>query len=858
VAGDRPVQALVRERFIWWFRLAAVAFVAVQNSIEPGDSAALSWAIWAFFAASVAASGVAIARRPDPARVARIGISSMASDTLVVAAVMANNLTDTAEPIYLVGVLAMLEATIRWRRWGGIAGGIVAGVAAGAWTVAVAERTIGEAQVDYATMRAGTIIGLGVFLGFLVRQVTEQHDTLRGILDTTQDLLVTLDHEGTILAVNAASERMLGYAPEEMVGRRYWDFFHPDDVQPRADRRLAIPSEQTVLFVRRVRCRDGSIRWLELNAVSVPSGTVHVSARDVTERLEAQRRLEESEQRFRSLFEHNSDAVYAVDLDGRFTMVNPAGERITGYGAAELVGAPYAHLMAPEELAEGDARFAQTLGGEALTYETAIVDRDGRRIELDVTSVPIVVDRDVVGLFGIAKDVTERRRLERELGHQATHDGLTGLANRAVLEAALDAATGTGVPRTLLFIDLDRFKLVNDSLGHKHGDELLIAAVDRLKLNLRITDLLVRWAGDEFCVLLAADTSEPVALQIADRLRAVLAEPFAIAGRSVRLSASIGVAAATADDVERLVQLADHAMYEAKRAGRDRVVVYAGDPAAPARTQLDLEAELSAAIDSGDVVAHYQPIVDAASGEIVALEALARWPQPDGTVRMPAEFVPLAEESGLVRHLTRRILGDACAALARWDRLRPPAARSLQAWVNTSVADLESPTFAAEVRHTLEVHGIAGSRLVLEVTETMLMRDAEQVQRTMDELRRLGACFAIDDFGTGYSSLSQLHRLRVAACKVDRGFVAQAPGSAQDAAILQALVDVGTAFGLPVVAEGIERPEELDAAREVGCPMVQGFLLGRPAPAATWDERLSCGPLGDDRAATAPAVPSGR
>jgi len=839
--------------------VAGAAFVALQSAIAPGDHQGLSWTIVAFFAVSVAATGLVLARSPDARRVGRVGVASMACDGAVVAAVMANNLSDRAEPIYLVGLLAVLEATIRWRRWGGIAGGVVAGVAAAAWTVVVSERTLGEPAVDYASMRGGTIIGLGVFLGFLVRRVTEQHDTLQGILDTTRDLIVSLDGRGRILSVNAAAERLLGYAPEEMVGRRYWEFFHPDDVQPLTDRRLAIPTGQTVLFERRARCRDGSVRWLELNAVAVPTnGTVHVSARDVTERREARRRIEESEQRFRSLFEHNSDAVYAMDLDGRFTMVNPAGERITGHPAEEIVGAHYGDLVSGEDRDHTGARFRRAVSGEAITYESAIVHSDGHRVELDVTNVPIVVDGQIVGVFGIAKDVTERRRLERQLGHQATHDTLTGLPNRAMLERALDAGAQAGAARTLLFIDLDRFKVVNDSLGHRSGDELLVAAVERLRANVRGDDLLVRWAGDEFCVLLGAGTSEDVALRIADRLRAVLAEPFSLAGRDVRLSASIGVAAAGADDAGRLVQLADLAMYEAKRAGRDRVVVYAGDPAPPARTQLDLEAELADAIDAGELEVHYQPILDASTGVVHAVEALARWPQPDGTVRMPAEFVPLAEESGLVRHLTRMVLRAACSTLARWDRLVPGATSSLQAWVNTSISDLESPAFGAEVRHALEVHGLPARRLVLEVTETMLMRDAAQVQRTIEELRQLGVALAIDDFGTGYSSLSQLHQLHVAACKIDREFVSQAPECEQDAVILQALVDVGTAFGLPVVAEGIERLEELDAARATGCPLVQGYLLGEPAPAEAWDELLAGAARPTGGAIGAPAVPSGR
>ncbi|MFP5487190.1 MAG: putative bifunctional diguanylate cyclase/phosphodiesterase, partial [Acidimicrobiia bacterium] len=590
------------------------------------------------------------------------------------------------------------------------------------------------------------------------------------------------------------------------------------------------------------------------------SGDILVSGRDVTERREAQRRVEESEQRFRSLFDNNSDAVYAFDLDGRFTMMNPAGERVTGWRVDEVLGVRHTDLMRPAELDTARSRFARAAAGEALTFETAIHHRDGRRIELDVTHLPIVVDDEVVGVFGLAKDVTQRRRLERQLGHQATHDALTGLPNRAHLESALvDAAGGDG-ERSLLFIDLDRFKLVNDSLGHRSGDELLVAAVERLRGSVRDGDLLARWAGDEFCVLLAPGTTEALALQVADRLRSALAEPFTICGRDVRLSASIGVASAGAGDAERLVQVADLAMYAAKRAGRDRVSVYSPG-SAPAVTQLDLEAELAAALDSDAVSVHYQPIVATASGRIHAVEALARWVLADGTSRSPAEFVPVAEESGLIRELTRHVLADACRQLTRWDSLGGPGAGALQAWVNVSVVDLEFAGFAAEVGAALRAADLPPGRLVLEVTETTLMRDADQVDATIAELGDLGVALAIDDFGTGYSSLSRLHRLPVAACKIDRHFVAPAPERTADAVVLRALVDVGAAFGVAMVAEGIERPEELSAATDAGCVLVQGFLLGVPSPATVLDELIGVGrvelPVPDARRAP-DAVASGR
>jgi len=838
VAERTGAERLARERFIWWFRLAALAFLVVQTTIEPGDDARLSWAMAALFAASLVGTGVALGGRPGVRCVQRVGVAAMATDVVVVGSVLANNLTDPGEPVYLVGVLTMLEATMRWRHRGGAIGGLLAGVAAGAWTVAVSQRTVGAPNLDHATMRAGVVIVLGIFLSSLVRRLTEQHATLQGILDTTRDLIVSVGLDGRIRSVNGAVTSVLGYEAWELEGLEYRELIHPEDLQ-NAHGQLDARRDGPVLVERRVRARDGAYRWMELNLSGAPEGDLlHVSARDVTERREIRRRIEESEQRFRSLFEHNTDAVYAIDLRGRYTMVNPAAERITGFSRDELIGMSFASLMDPGDLAATEGHVSRAAAGEAQTYEAAILDRRGRRIELDVTNVPMVVDGEIVGVFGVAKDVTERRRLQRQLSHQATHDTLTGLANRALLEIALEAAAGDDSARTLLFIDLDRFKLVNDSLGHRVGDELLVAAVGRLRRHVRGNDLLVRWAGDEFCVLLGPGTTEEVALVVADRLRAVLAEPFALAGREVRLSASIGVASASAGDTERLVQAADLAMYEAKRAGRDRVSVYTDDAAAPALNQLDLESELAAALDRRALLVHYQPIVETATGAVRAVEALVRWPQPDGTLRLPGEFVPIAEESGLIRRLTRAVVGEACVQLARWDALGLPTGE-LQVWVNISVADLESPTFADEVRQALAVTGVVASRLVLEVTETMLMRDAEQVQRTIDDLRVVGVALAIDDFGTGYSSLSQLHRLRVAACKVDREFVAHSPDRAADAVILQALVDVGSAFGLPVVSEGIERPEELAAVLDTGCPLAQGYLLGPPAPPDVLAVRLA-------------------
>jgi diguanylate cyclase (GGDEF)-like protein/PAS domain S-box-containing protein len=854
-AEGAAAQRLVRERFIWRFRLAALAFAALQSAFEPGDDLVLTWVNVTLLGASVAWTGLAL--RGDDLEdqtVRRVGAFAMGTDVVVITAILANNLTDPAEPVYLIGMLGLLEATIRWPGRGGIIGGVVAGLAAGAWTMVVAHRAAERLHVDYASMRAGAIIALGVFLGSILRRMAEQHDMLRGILDTTRDLIVVVASDGTIASINAASGPMLGYAPSEMVGEHFSRFLHPDDVHTAPGDPLNLPTSGPRLIERRAVCRDGSLRWLELNTAAIPGGTtMHVAARDITDRVEVRRLVEESEQRFRSLFEHNTDAVFAFDLVGRFTMVNPATQVLTGYTAEELFGSSFSMLVHPDDLDRTAAHFDRAVAGDAQEYGTRVLHRSGAERDLDVTNTPIMVDGEIVGVFGVAKDVTDRRRLERELGHQATHDALTGLPNRFQLELAIEAAaTGSDPDRTLLFIDLDRFKLVNDSLGHRTGDEVLVVAVARLRRGVRGSDLLARWAGDEFCVLLSAGTAPDTALVIAERLRALLAEPFHVAGREVRLSASIGVARSDGGSGERLVQIADQAMYAAKRAGRDRISVYVPGTAPMGTTQIDLEVDLRHAIEGGSLVLHYQPIVDTTSGDIVGLESLVRWPRADGTLRLPNEFVPVAEECGLIRPLTRFVVGEVCDQLARWDReLGMP--RTLQGWINVSVSDLESDDFVDEVTEAALRAGIGTDRLVLEVTETMLMRNVTQVRHTVDALRTAGLSLAIDDFGTGYSSMSQLHHLDVTACKIDRGFVAGAPDRVRDAAILQALVDVGTAFGLPVVAEGIERPEELAAVQATGCPLAQGYLLAAPAPAADIAILLLAGSV-----PLLTAVPSGR
>ncbi|MBK5224170.1 MAG: EAL domain-containing protein [Acidimicrobiia bacterium] len=835
---SEPERRLSTERLIWRFRFWACAFTAVQTAVRTGDDPRISWAFVVLFAASVGVSRHILAGEPSDATVRRVGVAAMALDVAIVSGTLFNNLTDPAEPIYMITVLLTLEAAVRWRFRGGALAGLMSGLAAGMWTWAVYERTGLPFVSDYATMRLGVLTVLGFFIGSIVERVNDERRTLQQTLDVSRDLIVSLDRKGTILTVNAACIDLLGYEPSELIDRSYHDFVQGGDRSaPGSSIFDGIPQrESAILADRRFRCADGSSRWLELHLTRVDDGSVvYAVGRDVTERRAAARRLLVSEQRFRSLFDHSADAVYSFDLDGRFTSANPATLQMTGYSLDELGEMGFAPLIEPGHLDDTRARFEQAAAGIAQSYDMVLRTRDGRLIDLHVTNLPIVVDGTVVGVYGVAKDVTDRRRLERQLGFQARHDALTGLPNRVVLDELLrlvvEDRRGSGV--ALLFVDLDRFKVVNDSRGHHHGDELLVAVVGRLQSCLRTGDVLVRWAGDEFCAVLPGTGRAETAVAVAKRMLTSLEAPVELAGREVHVSASIGVAVAYGpDQVDGLLLQADQAMYEAKRAGRARISVYAAGGAVRERSQLDVEVELRRAIERAELSLVYQPVVEVATGHIVGFESLVRWPRPDGTCLPPAEFVPLAERTGLIRGLTRWSLGEACRQLAAWDDVAAVAVgrtvRPLTMGVNVSAVDLGAPALVDEVACALAVSGIAPCRLVLEVTETMLIADPAAVQPIVEGLRALGVLLAIDDFGVGYSSLSQLQHLPVSLIKVDSAFMAGVEPGSRGAAIAASLIGISDAFGIPFVAEGVENVAQMEVLVAAGFPYAQGFLFARP------------------------------
>jgi diguanylate cyclase (GGDEF)-like protein/PAS domain S-box-containing protein len=552
--------------------------------------------------------------------------------------------------------------------------------------------------------------------------------------------------------------------------------------------------------------------------------------------------LEESEQRFRSLVQNAPDLITVVDVDTRVLYQSPSVSRVLGYEADEIVGTKLSSIVHKDDIGALGAFLHEQIGrpDEVVNVEARLRHRDGGWRHLEISGSDQRGDV-VAGIVFNSRDITERKRLEEQLRYQAFHDPLTGLANRASftdrLEHALTRSQRTRKMVAVLFIDLDSFKAVNDSLGHSAGDVLLKSVSKRIRGCLRAGDTAARLGGDEFAVLLEDLDGIQGATRVAESILDAQQAPLSYRGKEVFVRASIGVATADATRVKprsalrTVLRNADVAMYAAKRRGKAHYEVYDETMHLSLLRRLELLSDLRAAMDREEFIIQYQPTVDLQTNEILGLEALVRWKHPRHGLIMPEDFIPLAEESGVVRVLGRWVLQEACQQMSAWDR-EGIGDRAPTLSVNVSVQQLLHPGFVQEVRDVLQDARLEPSRLTLEVTESITMHPAETTMRVLNELKEIGVRLAIDDFGMGSSSFAYLRHFPFDVLKIDKAFVQHAAGDGDNRELIQKVIELGKVLDLEVIAEGIEQGDQLRELQALQCEMGQGFLFAEPMDAS--------------------------
>jgi diguanylate cyclase (GGDEF)-like protein/PAS domain S-box-containing protein len=554
--------------------------------------------------------------------------------------------------------------------------------------------------------------------------------------------------------------------------------------------------------------------------------------------------LAKREEHFRSLVQNSSDVITLIGRHGSIRYQSASVERILGYKETELIDKPFGDLVHPDDRTHVLRKIDEAINivGPPIATECRLRRADDSYCPAEVTITNLLELPAVRGLVLNTRDVSERKALEDKLTHQAFHDSLTNLPNRAAFRIGLEHALREDTERRIavLFLDLDDFKAVNDTLGHDVGDQLLVAVGARIASTLRPGDAVARLGGDEFAILLKKMEDEQIAGRVAERITRQLVPPFAIGGKEITIRASIGIAGLVSgqEAADELIRNADVAMYIAKAKGKARFVEYEASLASAAIDRMELEHDIRSALAEKQFFLQYEPVIMLESGAIHSLEALVRWNHPRRGLLYPADFVTVAEQSGLIVELGRWVLQQAARDGRRW-QVRYPSVPPMHISVDLSGRQLEDPDVIKDVVEAVDAAGLDPQSLILELTESVLLADTEPVARTLQELRSRGFRLALDDFGSGYSSLGHLRDFPVDILKMDATFVAGIGNGLADGAILRAIIGLANSLGLMTIAEGIERQEQLAALNAMGCNAGQGFYLSKPLEYEAMDALLA-------------------
>jgi len=663
------------------------------------------------------------------------------------------------------------------------------------------------------------------------------------------------DAQWTMEFVSEGCKKITGYESRDLMfnGRvSYESLTHAEDqVWVRQAIREALKRKAPFDLEYRIVHADGAVRWVWERGTGVEDSQGRVVAiegliQDITDRRTTLQALRDAERRYRGLFDNAIEGIFRTSGDGQYLDANPALAGIYGFESPSELMASLRDIG--RQLYVDPARREEFMRimrarGSVTGFESQVYRKNGDIIWIS-ENARAVFDEDgrLTSYEGTVEDVTERKLYQARIEQQANYDTLTGLANRSLLqdrlEQALLTATAYKTRVAVAFVDLDRFKYINDSLGHHVGDDLLRVMADRLESCIRDCDTVARLGGDEFVVLITGQTAPDLIRNVVERMLAVVSQPWISEHGEFNVSCSIGVALFPNDgaDAQTLLKHADSAMYRAKESGRNNYQFFTRELNALMSERLAMESSLRRALERDQFMLHYQPRIDLRTGRIIGAEALIRWNLPDQGVVAPGKFIPLAEETGLIVPIGKWVLREACAQNKAW---QDAGLEPIVVSVNVSARQFRQDNLVRTVAEVLDETGLDPSYLELELTESMVMHDAAQLVAMLSDIKRLGVQIAVDDFGTGYSSLSYLKRFPVDRLKVDRSFVEHLATDMDDATIVRAIITLGHNLGLKVVAEGVELPEQVNFLRLNFCDEAQGFHYCRPIPSHELAEKLT-------------------
>ncbi len=719
------------------------------------------------------------------------------------------------------------------RDYHGVRGGagVVIPTASGVFGVLLAlcsaERLLADYEIAFLRSTA-SLLGEALERYRTEQALRKSESRLKQLIDSTLDAVVTVDRDEHVIEWNPQAEAIFGMPGRDVLGRRL-----PDGLLPS----LAGAHRRIEALGRRAGGEDFPI---EITVDPVGGGdeqTFTAFIRDISERRRAQSELERREQRFRAIVEKSWSGVVLLDQSLAFSYTGASTERLLGYDERDLLGASILGFVHPRERQSTRQLFANLLEAPSreLQGELRFLHKSGNWVWLEGFAQNLLHEPSVGAIVVNYRDISQRKATEKQLEYQAYYDALTGLPNRLLFRdrvvTAIAQATRNRRALAVLYLDLDHFKLVNDGLGHSVGDKLLAQVAERLQACVRASDTISRLGGDEFTLLLNEVGGSDAVAGVARKILHSLARPFRVDGHELFVTASIGISLFPNDgfDVEALLKSADSAMYRAKELGRNQAQLFTASMNERYVRRLAIEQSLHHALERRELELHYQPVYDRTRRGPVSVEALIRWNHPTRGLVPPADFIPLAEETGLIVPIGEWVVREVCAQLRRW---HDAGLSALKAAINISAPQLQQPTFTRVVADTLLRHALPPSSLQIEITESVAVQNIDLILQVLRELKEHGVGIAIDDFGTGQSSLLYLKRFPIDTVKIDQTFVRDVTTDDATAAIVSYVISLAHTLRFDVVAEGVETEEQYAFLRLNGCDRLQGFLFSPARPAA--------------------------